>query len=195
MTHSRSRPDVAEKWAAIRASRIPPNPSGLCECGCGAPTKLASFTDVGTGDVKGFPRRYLRGHNKRTNGPQYIVDETTGCWVWQLARTRTGYGSVKINGKTCKPHRVFYERRFGSVPVGTEIHHRCENRACCNPDHLEAITHHDNVRKSARQKLTTEQLQELSTLLETVAVRDLADRFGVTIGRIYHIRREQRHEI
>lgn len=40
-----------------------PNPSGLCECGCGKATKLAPRTDPRHGHVRGKPFRFIVGHS------------------------------------------------------------------------------------------------------------------------------------
>lgn len=39
-----------------------PDVSGLCECGCGQPTRLAPQTDTAIGWVKGQPIRFINGH-------------------------------------------------------------------------------------------------------------------------------------
>jgi hypothetical protein len=51
--------------AMIRHTRTPPNPSGLCQCGCGARTKRARCTNAATGSVQGEHQRYVRGHTMR----------------------------------------------------------------------------------------------------------------------------------
>jgi hypothetical protein len=43
-------------------SMEPPNPSGLCMCGCGNPAPLAVRTVVSLGLIGGQPVRYIRGH-------------------------------------------------------------------------------------------------------------------------------------
>lgn len=39
-----------------------PNPSGVCECGCGQPTPLAEQSNTKTGNVMGKPQRFVVGH-------------------------------------------------------------------------------------------------------------------------------------
>lgn len=41
------------------------NRSGLCECGCGAPSPVASRTDTRSGHIKGVPQRFIVGHNAK----------------------------------------------------------------------------------------------------------------------------------
>ena len=43
-------------------------------------------------------------------------------------------------------HRLEWERANGRpVPAGMEIDHLCNNTRCCNPEHLEAVTHAENM--------------------------------------------------
>jgi hypothetical protein len=67
------------------------------------------------------------------------VKKTDGCWEWTGARSDCGYGCIGIEGKTCYAHRIAYERQFGPIPEGVDFGHRCGNRACVNPYHLEAL--------------------------------------------------------
>lgn len=71
-----------------------PNPSGLCMCGCGQRTTVNTCDNRAKGWRKGGARRYVKGHRFRKDGPRYIVDLGTGCWVWQHSRDRNGYGRV-----------------------------------------------------------------------------------------------------
>jgi hypothetical protein len=78
------------------------------------------------------------------------VDPDTGCWVWMKPLESNGYARMSVGHKVQPVHRITYKERHGpdSIPDGYEIDHLCRNRACCNPDHLEAVEHWVNVMRS-----------------------------------------------
>lgn len=70
------------------------------------------------------------------------------CWPFLGTPTGAGYalfgfGKVKHYG-----HRLAYELIKGAIPNGLVIDHVCQNKICCNPFHLEAVTLGENFVRS-----------------------------------------------
>lgn len=80
----------------------------------------------------------------------------TGCWIWLGPVNDDGYGTVKINRRTCSAHRVSYETFIGPIACGMEIDHLCRVRCCINPLHLHPVTHHENVLRGMAGKYLSE---------------------------------------
>lgn len=76
------------------------------------------------------------------------ITNVRGCWVWVAARNPAGYGVFGVTShKTVLAHRWSYERFKEKIPGGLVIDHLCRNPRCVNPDHLEPVTHLENVRR------------------------------------------------
>lgn len=110
------------------------------------------------------PRRSKESPVKRTLAKRLWQDRVVtgdGCWVGVgYVNKTTGYATLSMKDgprgsvRRGSVHRLAYELWRGPIPVGYEVDHvwdrGCRSRACFNPDHLEAVTNHENGRRAAR---------------------------------------------
>lgn len=116
--------------------------------------------------------RFLRRVNKQG---KIVSEELGNCWDWLGAKYNTGYGQVKESewGERYT-HRWSYKHYKGDIPEGHLIRHKCDNRCCVNPEHLETGTCTDNVKdmierhyKPANRKFTREDVESIKQLRES----------------------------
>lgn len=89
-------------------------------------------------------REYLRIMRK--------VNVTGGCWIWLGCRITDWrkvktYGNCRYRKQSILVHKLLYTTLRGIVPLGLELDHTCQNTACVNPDHLEPVSHLENMQR------------------------------------------------
>lgn len=67
------------------------------------------------------------------------------CLIWTGALNSSGYGSVRVEGRTVSAHRYAWSRERGPIPDGMMVDHICWNRCCVNIDHLRLATKAQNM--------------------------------------------------
>jgi hypothetical protein len=126
--------------------------------------------------------------------------DAAGCWEWTARRHRQGYGEIMIGRRKTKAHRVSWTIARGPIPDGVCVLHRCDNPACCNPDHLFLGTQADNIHDMVRKgrqgtgnrsgarpncKLTPEIAAAIrKEWSERPTQKTLAQRYGVSQGAV-----------
>lgn len=68
------------------------------------------------------------------------------CHDWTASICSNGYGSFCIYSITHSAHRFAWLLTKGEIPEGKLVLHRCDNKLCCNPNHLYIGTQGDNIR-------------------------------------------------
>ncbi len=72
---------------------------------------------------------------------------TDECINWPHSFNSNGYGQINICGSPAIVPRVILARSLGRpLSDGELTRHKCDNRKCINPRHIEVGSHLDNVR-------------------------------------------------
>ena len=75
---------------------------------------------------------------------KYISVNPSGCHIWTGCKS-FGYGRIGIDGRLLLAHRVAYAMAHGEISSEDILDHLCRTPACVNPDHLEIVTHRENI--------------------------------------------------
>lgn len=115
----------------------------------------------------------------------------SGCWIWEAATDRKGYGQIGIEDQKHKSaHRVSWELHNGNIPEGKHILHRCDVPSCVNPAHLFLGTHKENMRDSAvknrnNPKLNVEAVADIRT--RRMTQHEFARLYGVSRSAVRNV--------
>ena len=105
-----------------------------------------------------YPPAQERARLRSLIHARVTIDSSTGCWRWRGGSGSHGYGllSQKVAPGIIlsQPvHRVAYIAWNGSIEEGLFVCHRCNVKKCCNPEHLYADSHENNMRHAWRDGL------------------------------------------
>ncbi len=83
-----------------------------------------------------------------------VRDTLTDCWNWIGSTTKGGYGTANNQGIKTTAHRLIYWVFNGDIAKGHDIHHKCENPLCVNPEHLQSILQAEHAKLSVKAQQT-----------------------------------------
>ncbi len=122
-----------------------------------------------------------------------------GCRLWTAAIASGGYGQIWHLGRSALAHRVVLALKLGrTIRSDREAGHTCHNRLCVNPEHLEEVTHKQNIldrtlsgRGARGERAGSAKLTE--TLVrcirkDTRSERTIARDYGVSPSTIHDIK-------
>ena len=92
----------------------------------------------------------------------------TGCWLWPTLN-RKGY---PITSCSRRLHRAVIECKYGASLGSQQAHHKCANTACVNPNHLQPVTHRENIAEMMERQSLLSRIEELEQRLSQVAPND-----------------------
>jgi hypothetical protein len=95
------------------------------------------------------------------------VEAEGGCIEWTMAQQQ-GYGVCRYQGDLWRVHRLAFHYLVGYLPKSTVVHHRCGNRACWNPEHLQSVSHHANTAEMLGRVFYEEELALLRDEIEAL---------------------------
>lgn len=118
------------------------------------------------------PLRYAYEHGDNAGIIEALRDGSTitpnGCWEWKRV-DKDGYARGAVgNGVSRGLHRLSLEAKHGA-PLGEQAaHHMCANTKCVNPDHLQPVTHRENIAEMLARNSYLKRIAELEEVIKGI---------------------------
>lgn len=144
------------------------------------------------------------------NGKNIILEEKENKCLECVSHAKDNYGYTRIyvNGKHERLFRYLYEQKYGKIPKGMVVRHKCDNPSCCNVKHLEIGTQLDNINdmiirnrhhkgkcpklygyKNAKCKLSKKDVCEI--YLSNLSYKKLAVKYDISTTNVFLIKQKK----
>ena len=77
-------------------------------------------------------------------------EDENGCHIWTGTKNGDGYGELRFGKHIRKVHRLRYAHTYGPIPEWLLCCHKCNVKACINPEHIYLGTDQQNADDSKR---------------------------------------------
>lgn len=157
-THRRKVEDPNRKCVICSETFIGSKRSNFCSASCKTRGRRSPMINALADGIPDVIRRTAREMSDVTEG---------GCWKWKYAKNSAGYGIIGQSGKAGLVHR----RVFAALvqhPGSQPIHHRCATPSCVNPEHLQLVSHRENVAEMMERTFYQRRILELENALRKV---------------------------
>jgi len=93
---------------------------------------------------------YYKGKIRKKLIKQYVKYSKIECWYWIGEIQKNGYGYIKLTNYNTSAYKRIHRVAawiWLDFDLDSNLHilHKCNNKACLNPDHLYIGTHQDNM--------------------------------------------------
>ena len=106
------------------------------------------------------------------------VDKTETCWLWTGSKRRHGYGQFNLNYSNRLAHQISWLLTNRTIPEGHVLRHKCRNKHCVNPEHLETGTQAENMADMIRDGTSNRGIKHPKAKLAEEQVRQIRVRAG-----------------
>ena len=132
--------------------------------------------------------------SKNKGKPILFEQLDSGCIICTShSVNHDGYHRV-YNGKGRTPrcillHRATWQHLNGLVPEGYELDHKCRNRRCCNPEHLQLLTVSNHKTKTNLERYAERIELIKEDIRNGMHRKEIAVKHGVCYGTVYRYAR------
>lgn len=154
----------------------------------------------------GLENEYVSSCKSRIldNCTKFLDDKKEEHWKWNGFLDIHGYPRISFRGHTFAGHRVSYFLFNDDCKIlnfEDKVLHKCKEKNCLNPEHLEMGSHDDNMNDKKRDgtnregenhpmaKLKNEVVKKIKLSKGQLTPQERANQFNVSVDTIHRIDR------